>query len=448
MKPQPGAAKAEGRSTTASLDRKSTQRERLLTGMLHVAATEGYAGATIAKVIGHAVVSRPTFYEYFADKEQCFLAVLANVQDEALTEIRHAVEASPAERAAVAALGGLAEFVQSQPAAGRLLVKESLAGGRRALELRDEGIARVEQLIDDRYATLAPATAIADVSSAMLVGGLQRLIASRLRRDDAELVRLVDELVAWVESYKTPLSRHRWRALEPVHAPSPSPFLSPLLEPAPLPPGRPKLSRKQVAEIHRQRILFAAAEISERKGYAGATIREISHSAGVDGRVLHGLFANKDELFIALHELHFQRLMAVSVSAFFTGESWPDRVWEAGRAFAGSVEEVRALARASFIESHAEGPIALERVEEVVGAFKIFLQEGYQYSEPSQATSPVALEAITATIFEILYTQARRGPKPDIAGLLPHVTSLALTPFLGPAAANAFIDAKIAEQCT
>jgi AcrR family transcriptional regulator len=430
---------------TPPSDRKSTQRERLLRAMRALASCEGYAETTIAKVIADAGVSRPTFYEYFADKEDCFLAVLGDIQGEAIAAIRQAVQGEDPERAAGAAMRALVEFAGREPAKAKVLVSEVLAAGPRALDAREEGLAEIARIVEDPYRRLPPTACAPDLSTRMLIGGSCRLLATRLRRGETELGGLLEDLQGWVDSYAQPLGEHRWRALEPVAPAAPSPFLTPLLAPAPLPPGRPRLAKEQVAENHRQRILFAAAQISEEKGYAATTIADVTRRAGLDGRAFHSLFAEKSELFTAVHELHFQRVMAVSASAFFTTEGWPERVWEAGRAFASCIEESSTLAQVSFIESYAGGPITLERVEEVVGAFQIFLQEGYQHV-PENMTPPsrLALEAITATIFEIVYHQTRQSAKPNIAGLLPHVTHLALAPFLGPSEANAFIDGKTA----
>ncbi len=52
--------------------RKDTQRDRLLRAMTHIAAEEGYAETTVAKIIAEAGVSRPTFYDYSTNREDCF----------------------------------------------------------------------------------------------------------------------------------------------------------------------------------------------------------------------------------------------------------------------------------------------------------------------------------------------------------------------------------------
>jgi AcrR family transcriptional regulator len=73
--------------------RKQTQRQRLVTGMIEATNRRGYAQANIAAVIAHAGVSRPTFYDYFEDRDACFLASIVEVDE----ELRQALEFALAE---------------------------------------------------------------------------------------------------------------------------------------------------------------------------------------------------------------------------------------------------------------------------------------------------------------------------------------------------------------
>src|SRR3569833_741535 len=59
---------------------RSSQRERLLNAMLQLVLRQGYGATTIPQVVALARVSSNTFYEYFADKEQCFLAACDEVR--------------------------------------------------------------------------------------------------------------------------------------------------------------------------------------------------------------------------------------------------------------------------------------------------------------------------------------------------------------------------------
>src|SRR3954453_24037732 len=53
---------------------RAVQRERLLAAMLRAAAELGYRELSVQDVLDRAGVSRPTFYEHFENKEDCFLA--------------------------------------------------------------------------------------------------------------------------------------------------------------------------------------------------------------------------------------------------------------------------------------------------------------------------------------------------------------------------------------
>src|SRR6476660_598698 len=60
------------------------QRARMLSAAVEAIEDEGYARLTVAQVIGRAKVSRKTFYDLFADREDCFLAVF----DRTLGQVR------------------------------------------------------------------------------------------------------------------------------------------------------------------------------------------------------------------------------------------------------------------------------------------------------------------------------------------------------------------------
>ncbi|HUP90726.1 MAG TPA: TetR/AcrR family transcriptional regulator [Solimonas sp.] len=53
---------------------RASQRERLVRAMLALVAERGYAATTVPAVVAHARASRNAFYEFFKDKQECFLA--------------------------------------------------------------------------------------------------------------------------------------------------------------------------------------------------------------------------------------------------------------------------------------------------------------------------------------------------------------------------------------
>jgi hypothetical protein len=147
---------------------------------------------------------------------------------------------------------------------------------------------------------------------------------------------------------------------------------------------------------------------------------------------------------MAAHEFGFQQLLAVTAGAFFTGGSWPERIWEATRAFTQFLEANPVIAHVGFVEAYAVGPGAVQRVEDSHVAFTIFLQEGYQYRPQQQTPSRIALEAIVTTFFEFVYHDTRANETPRTSELTPALAHLCLAPFLGPVEANRFIDGALA----
>jgi AcrR family transcriptional regulator len=435
----PGDAPAFAINTAVPADRRATQRERIHRAMLLIAAQDGYANTTIAKVIAHAGVSRPTFYEYFPDRDACFMAVLQDAQEQMVSRLASAVDTAPPERALHATVEALVEFAATERDLARVALNESLAGGAAALQMRETAMLAAAQRIEARYEGLKPATPIPDAPSRIVIGGVQRLLAGRLRAGEVDEEAVTVDLRSWIDGYLRAFGEHRWRTLERVGPRVRAPSVPPLLEPAPPSRGRPRLSKQQTEEIQRQRILYAAARVSQEKGYAASTIAEITRSAGVDGRAFHRLFATKEEVFVALYKLQFQQVMAVAAGAFFKGATWPARVWEAGRAFGAYLQQNQTLAHAVFIESYAGGPITVRRIDDALAAFTIFLQEGRQQSDAA-GPSEMALRAIAACNFEMVYHQARAGGSSEILDLLPNAAHLTLAPFLGVAEADRVVD--------
>jgi len=440
------AARAQPINTELPKGRKSTQRDRILNGMIAAANRDGYAGASVSAVIDQAGVSRPTFYDYFADRDECFLAAITDSRERLENDVRTAVGKQPPEHAVQASIGAILAFSSEEPARAHFLMSESLAGGPRALDARDQGVAEIGQIIEHAHRSLAPTTPIPDVSPAILIGGIYRLLSSRLRRGEPSLVGLSENLERWSASYERPAGKLRWQSLKPSTPPALSPFLgeSPQRAPTPLRPGRPGISKEEVAANHRERILYAAAQLASEKGYTATTIADITRRAGIDGRAFYALFLDKQDAFMTVHELGLQQVMNATASAFFAGASWPERIWEAGRAFTQFLEQNPLITHVGFVEAHAVGPGASQRVRDSHIAFAIFLQEGYLHVAKQPPPARAAVEAIITTLFEIVYHQARAGAKPQISGLLGHMTFLCLAPFLGAGEANKFIETKIA----
>ena len=426
-------------------DRKSTQRERLIAGMIAAAHRYSYAGANVSQVIAEAGVSRPTFYEYFKDKDDCFVAAHREIGRLLVRQIRRAVQAEPPERAIQAAIWTLIRLSEEFPDRAGFLCNEAMAAGWRGLDERDRLIDELAQVVDEARAHAPENVPTPDLPIQVVLGAGRWLLAPPLRRGERDLSALTKEFVSWVEMYKLPANEHRWHELEPGPELKSSPFVSELsLRPPPaISPGRSKLSKAEIARNQRERILFATAEQAAAKGYNVTTVADITASAKVDRRVFYKHFRNKQQAFLAVHELGIQQLMALSAGAFFSESEWSERVWAAMRAGTQFQVTHPIVTHIALVESHAVGTSAIQRVDDNRAAFTIFLHEGnLQAGQPASRTM---MEAIGGSVFEICYRVARRGESSQMSRFTCNGAFIALAPFLGAAAANEFIDEKLRE---
>jgi AcrR family transcriptional regulator len=157
------------------------QRARIVAAATEVVAELGYAGLTVAEIIAHAKISRRTFYEIFADREECFLAAfdaaLARVAEPVLAG--HAVEGPWRERIAAALTALLATF-DEQPALARVLVLDALAAGPAALRRRAAAIDALVHAVDEGRRAAARARDPGPLAAEGVVGAVLGVLHARL----------------------------------------------------------------------------------------------------------------------------------------------------------------------------------------------------------------------------------------------------------------------------
>jgi AcrR family transcriptional regulator len=167
-------------------------RARLTEGLAAAIAAKGYAAVTIADVVRIARVSKRTFYEHFADKEACFLALYAETSDELLELIATAtaVAKGPWEARIGAAARAYFERVAAEPELIRAALLEIQAAGPRARVLRREVQQRhARQLLGFSQAAAAEETGVRALTPALataVVGGLDELMLEAVEAGRAE----------------------------------------------------------------------------------------------------------------------------------------------------------------------------------------------------------------------------------------------------------------------
>jgi AcrR family transcriptional regulator len=180
-------------------------RARLTGGLAAAIAEKGYATVTIADVVGHARVSKRTFYEHFADKEACFLALYSETSDELLDLIAEAAASAdgPWDERLGSAARAYFERVAGEPELIRAALLEIQAAGPRARGLRREVQRRyAEQLRSLSIAAAAEEpgiSALTPVLATAVVGGLNELMLEAAEAGHAsrmgELAAAATELI-------------------------------------------------------------------------------------------------------------------------------------------------------------------------------------------------------------------------------------------------------------
>ncbi|HEU4702516.1 MAG TPA: TetR/AcrR family transcriptional regulator [Conexibacter sp.] len=176
---------------------RETQRDRLLHGMAATVSRRGYAATSVADVLRAAGVSRRTFYEQFADKEDCFLAAYDAIVGVCTERLIAGYHAGPTWEAGIAhAYEALLRTLAAEPDFAHLGVVDVLAAGPRALARREATLRRFARFIDFTRERAEPATTPPTLVGQAIVGGIHELIYSRLVCGQAALLpELTDELL-------------------------------------------------------------------------------------------------------------------------------------------------------------------------------------------------------------------------------------------------------------
>ncbi len=108
-------------------ERRGDQRERLIAAARDVFARGGYTAAGIDEIVSAARVSRTSFYAFFANKEECLLAVVHTGTERIAAALMEVIAKplEPVERIR-AEITVLAEAFAADPAMARVILIEAV----------------------------------------------------------------------------------------------------------------------------------------------------------------------------------------------------------------------------------------------------------------------------------------------------------------------------------
>jgi AcrR family transcriptional regulator len=176
------------------------QRSRLLAAAVLVVDERGYGNTTVAHITSRARVSRRTFYELFANREECLAALLEDAVGQIRSELPAAELGQLEWREWIrVGLGVVLAFLDREPALARVCIVESARGGLVVLERREEILRSMAAAVDAGRLESTRAMECSPLTAEGLVGAATAIVYARLFKGErTPLMGLWRELMGMI----------------------------------------------------------------------------------------------------------------------------------------------------------------------------------------------------------------------------------------------------------
>lgn len=191
-----------------ALDRETvaaSQQARLLEAMQQLVVEEGYAAVRVADLIRVAGVAKPTFYEHYASKTACFIALIDQLIEQMIMRIVGSLDpAGSVDDRIEHGISALVEFVFEDRDRARFVIVEGPAAGSEAIDRIEQSYALLAnfyiELREESREQDPSLASISRVRARAIVGAIYEPIAAMLRADEQiEEAAMRDELIQVVK---------------------------------------------------------------------------------------------------------------------------------------------------------------------------------------------------------------------------------------------------------
>lgn len=176
--------------------RLEVQKRRLFDAAAIVFSQVGYADASAESISRQAGMSKATFYEHFANKEECLVALFEYASEVVLGVLVESARSAGGDfrDRHRAGLRAILEIVDANPSMAQAILVETVGAGPRVVELRDRALNTVANVMYEETVRGAergggPPFASPDEAFA-IVGATFELVSRQLRTGQPE--RLLD----------------------------------------------------------------------------------------------------------------------------------------------------------------------------------------------------------------------------------------------------------------
>jgi AcrR family transcriptional regulator len=176
------------------------QRNRLLSAAIRSLDELGYANTSVAQITSRAHVSRRTFYQLFATREECLLAVFEDVIALIESDLLAAeLDGLPWRERVRIGLWTILSFFEREPTMARVCLVQSLQGDAKLLARREALTSRLAAIVDEGRGESPRAAQASRLTAEGLVGAALGILYTRLLRERREpLTDLLGELMGLI----------------------------------------------------------------------------------------------------------------------------------------------------------------------------------------------------------------------------------------------------------
>lgn len=174
------------------------------------------------------------------------------------------------------------------------------------------------------------------------------------------------------------------------------------------------LSRREVRDSQRWRLLEAVTEVVAVRGYGEATVEHVIKSANVSRKTFYEYFRDKDECFFAAYDHLSKRLLSSLERLGQRYPSGPQRRKAQIEAYLDALASEPLVARVFLVDIFAAGTLARERRDRVTASCgETILGAGI---------NPTLRTAIVGGVNSVVATALVNGPAGRLRGLAGELT--------------------------
>jgi TetR/AcrR family transcriptional regulator len=407
------------------------QRARIHGAMVEAVARGGYEGTSVKQVIGLAGVSRRSFYEQFANKQECFLVTFDLIARRELAQIKEAYLAADGslEERTGAAFRRFAQTIEDERNTLVLAALEAQrAGPAGVLHLR-KATSACEQMLTCSFAESPSAIPLPLPVVRGIVGGLHGIASAFLRQSPVEepeepgCAGLAEEMLRWTLLFQSPAAQDMSERMAAGLAARMREISSAY--------GHRLGDAEEPSRDERTRLLQGILRLVAHDDYGTLSAPQIADEANVSIDAFCELFTDKRDCFLAALDMIGDELLAIAADPDLVSSDWARAVRRVLAALMRYLADHPLQARTIAQEAFFTGAEAVERTVELAQSIATLLTEG----APTEAEGCHTTDAVAGAIWHTIRCQVASGRVELLPALSDHLAYVVLAPFIGAEAA-------------